>query len=226
MSEVLLPALAAAMMTVLGAVPFFFITVTHRLRDILLGLAAGMMVTAAFALLQQTPDFWLVAPGMVIGAGLLFVLLRFLPEGGRLAWLTFAAIALHNVPEGLVVGVGYADGDKLGLLMALTIGLQNVPEGLVIVAPLLEQGVNRWKALSFVFAAAMVEPLFALSGYVLVEQVQGLLPVALGFAAGAMLYVTFRELIPDTHGHGFEEQATFAFLTGVIVMMGLATALG
>ncbi|MCW2278478.1 ZIP family metal transporter [Heliophilum fasciatum] len=220
-NDVLLMALLAGSMTILGGLPFFFLAVSHRLRDNLLGFSAGMMVTAAFSLISEAHNYWLMVAGMGIGALLLSLLIRFFPEGGRLAWLSFIAISLHNIPEGLVVGVGYAEEATLGLLMAVTIGIQNMPEGLMIVAPLLEQGINRWNAFFFLACAALVEPVFAVSGYVLVAQVNELLPLALGFAAGSMLYVTFRELIPETHGHGYEGQATFSFLFGVVLMLGL-----
>ncbi|QGG48630.1 ZIP family metal transporter [Heliorestis convoluta] len=246
MSEVFLASLLAGSATLLGAIPLLFLRrIPHRAQDIFLGFAAGVMIAASFTLLGEGMEiggsFLLVIGGLLMGAIFVAVLGAYLPDDlfGRflklpqsgkgeltLAWLTFTAITLHNIPEGLVVGVGYGSGDEaLGLLMAVTIGIQNAPEGLVIAAPLRQKGVPISRILLLVAFAGLVEPIAALFGFWAVDVVSGLLPLALGFAGGAMLYVTSKELIPESHGHGYVQTATFALLFGVITMLSLEALL-
>lgn len=243
MEEAFLASLLAGLATVLGALPLlFFRRIPHLFQDILLGFAAGVMVAASFQLINSglhvNSSLWQITIGIVLGAGFVAVLSALLPEdllsklitepndskkgSLRLAWLTFSAIALHNVPEGLVVGVGFGGGNEhMGTLLALTIGIQNAPEGLVVAAPLREQGVPYGKILALVTLSGLVEPVAAILGFWLVDLVSTIIPFALGVAAGAMLYVTSKELIPESHGHGYEQWATFAFISGVLTMLGL-----
>ena len=130
------------------------------------------------------------------------------------------AITLHNIPEGLAVGVGYgADEVGIGLVIAVAIAAQNAPEGLVVAAPLREKGIKPWKVIAIATATGLVEPLGALFGFLVVSIASGLLPFALAFAAGAMLFVVSSELMPETHGHGYERTATFSFVGGFLLML-------
>ncbi|KAB2952977.1 ZIP family metal transporter [Heliorestis acidaminivorans] len=246
MSEVFWASFLAGSATLLGAIPLLFLRrVPHMAQDAFLGFAAGVMIAASFTLLGEGMEiggsFLIVIAGLLVGAIFVAVLgailpdnifARFLkiPQSGKgelkLAWLTFTAVMLHNIPEGLVVGVGYGSGDEaLGLLMAVTIGIQNAPEGLVIAAPLKQKGVPVSRILLLVAIAGLIEPVAALFGFWAVDVVAGLLPFALGFAGGAMLYVTSKELIPESHGHGFVQTATFALLFGVITMLSMEAIL-
>ena len=148
------------------------------------------------------------------------------PEGPKVAWrrsmLLMAAITMHNVPEGLAVGLGFGSGN-MGPALALTlgIGLQNIPEGLAIAMPLRRDGMGRWKALWYGQLSAAVEPVAAVVGAVFVQMTAGILPYGLAFAAGAMLYVVAEELIPETTRSGNVDIATMGFVAGFAIMMAL-----
>lgn len=136
--------------------------------------------------------------------------------------LLMAAITMHNVPEGLAVGLGFGSGN-MGPALALTlgIGLQNIPEGLAIAMPLRRDGMGRWKALWYGQLSAAVEPVAAVVGAVFVQMTAGILPYGLAFAAGAMLYVVAEELIPETTRSGNVDIATMGFVAGFAIMMAL-----
>lgn len=137
------------------------------------------------------------------------------------------AITLHNIPEGLSVGVGFgADEPGLGLVIAVAIAAQNAPEGLVVAAPLKEQNYGPLKIMLLVTASGLVEPVGALIGYFVVSAASSILPFALAFAAGAMLFVVSSELMPETHGHGHERLATLSFTIGFLLMLVIDFLLG
>jgi ZIP family zinc transporter len=136
-------------------------------------------------------------------------------------------MTIHNVPEGLAVGVAFAaGGPDLGIPIALAIGIQNVPEGFASAAPLLEAGYRRRTAARFGALTGTVEPPAALAAYAAFELAGGLLAVGLAFAAGAMLYVIVDELIPESHGSGNEREASLALLVGFALMLALDNAFG
>jgi ZIP family zinc transporter len=129
---------------------------------------------------------------------------------------------LHNLPEGLSVGVSYASGSEgLGGLIAFAIGLQNAPEGLLVALFLINQQVGRVKAFILAALTGAVEIVTAIIGYFLTSYVSGLVPFGLSFAAGAMLFIVYKELIPESHGDGHERSATFSFIVGLLIMMYL-----
>jgi ZIP family zinc transporter len=133
-----------------------------------------------------------------------------------------AAITIHNLPEGLAVGLGFGGGDATaGWVLALGIGLQNIPEGLAIALPLRRDGMSRWKALWWGQLSAVVEPVAAVAGAVFVGLSVGLLPWGLAFAAGAMIYVVVEELLPETQRSGAGDLTTVGFIAGFALMMGL-----
>jgi ZIP family zinc transporter len=232
-------------LTALGATPvLFFRAAPRRLMDALMGFAGGVMVAAScWSLL--IPAIELSGPGTAIagllaGAAVIWVLDRVVPhlhpefpdeatpEGPRVAWqrsvLLTTAITLHNIPEGLAVGIAFGGGDTgAAMALALGIGLQNVPEGLAVALPLRRDGMSRWKALWYGQLSAAVEPVAALLGAVIVVQVRGVLPFGLAAAAGAMLFVVVEELIPETTRSGNVDVATGGFIAGFATMMGLDT---
>jgi ZIP family zinc transporter len=137
-------------------------------------------------------------------------------------WLFIIAITIHNFPEGLSVGVSFGAGDlKNGLVLAIAIALQNIPEGLAVALPLVGLGYNKWKAIGIATLTGLVEPIGGLLGVTMVSLFQSVLPLAMGFAAGAMLFVISEEIIPETHANGRSRYATFALLGGFIIMMVL-----
>lgn len=241
-------ALGTWLLTALGSVPVLFLSqAPRRLMDALMGFAGGVMVAAAcWSLLVPALTRGGVGPaatGFLAGAGLIYVLDQVLPhlhpefpdearrEGPPSPWrrsaLLIAAITLHNLPEGLAVGIGFASGDTgAAVALAIGIGLQNVPEGLAVALPLRRDGMSRWRALWYGQLTAVVEPVAAVIGAAVVTQASGLLPYGLAFAAGAMIYVVVEELIPETVRTGSADVATLGFIAGFTLMMVLDNAIG
>jgi ZIP family zinc transporter len=243
----------AALATALGTLPILFSQrLSDRAQDTLFGFGAGVMLAAsAFSLIipgiaaarAAGADAWgaggIVGSAILLGALALLVLDRVLPhehfikglEGRnaqvlRRAWLFVFAIALHNLPEGLAIGVGFAGGDALrGSALATGIAIQDVPEGLVVAVALLAAGYRRAFAVGLGMASGLVEPLGAVLGAAIVSGSAALLPWGLGFAAGAMLFVISHEIIPESHRKGHEAFATGGLMVGFVLMMLLDTAL-
>ena len=233
--------LLAGLATGAGALPVLFVRrVSDRLLDVMLGFSAGIMLAATFfSLLVPAIDFggiWIAVLGIVLGAVVLHLIDRSVPhfhpalgaEGpsSRLSrvWLFALAITIHNFPEGLAVGVSFGTGDvAAGFVVATAIGLQNMPEGLAVALPLLREGYSRRKSLWYGTLTGIIEPVGGLLGVALVSIFHPILPWALAFAAGAMLFVISDEIIPESHKKGFERQATFGLILGFIVMMLLDT---
>jgi ZIP family zinc transporter len=241
----------AGLATGLGALPaLFFKDISKNLFNSLLGAAAGVMLAAtAFSLLVPgiaygnviwpSHGIYIVALGMLIGAAFLHFADRQLPHvhfdalpdeqltSLKKVWLFIIAITIHNFPEGLSVGVSFGAGDlKNGLVLAIAIALQNIPEGLAVALPLVGLGYNKWKAVGIATLTGLVEPIGGLLGVTMVSVFQSVLPLAMGFAAGAMLFVISEEIIPETHSNGRSRYATFALLGGFIIMMVLDNMLG
>jgi ZIP family zinc transporter len=135
--------------------------------------------------------------------------------------LLFAALTMHNVPEGLAVGTSYSAQPRLGFLLALAIAMHNVPEGIAVAGPFRACGMPRARCLLWATGSGLAEPVAALAGVVFVSLFRSFLPFSLAFAAGAMLYVVSDELIPESHSHGYEHQATFGFIAGFVLFMVL-----
>jgi ZIP family zinc transporter len=229
--------LLAGLATGAGALPVLFTKeVSDRILDIMLGFSAGVMLAATFFSLIvpsiELSNVWVTVAGIVVGAITLHLADRFIPhfhpalgmEGpsSRLSrvWLFALAITIHNFPEGLAVGVSFGTGDiEAGLVVALAIGLQNMPEGLAVALPMLREGYSRKRSLWYGTLTGLVEPVGGLLGVALVSIFSSILPWALAFAAGAMLFVVSDEIIPESHRKGFEREATFGLISGFIVMM-------
>ena len=245
--QALIATVGTYLLTALGTVPvLFFRSAPRRLMDALMGFAGGVMIAAScWSLLVPAMAIGGVGPavlGLLVGAGVLFALdkalphlhpefpLEAYPEGPTVAWrrplLLFLAITLHNIPEGLAVGVAYGGGDAIAATaLAIGIGLQNIPEGLAIALPLRREGMNRWKAFFYGQLSAAVEPFAGVAGAALMLLVSALLPYAMAFAAGAMIYVVIEELIPETARSGTIDIATLGFIAGFAVMMALDNGL-
>ena len=231
----------AGLATGAGALPVLFTKkVSDRLLDIMLGFSAGIMLAATFFSLIvpaiNLSNVWIAVLGIIIGAIALHLVDRFIPhfhpalgaEGpsSRLSkvWLFALAITIHNFPEGLAVGVSFGSGDvAAGLVVATAIGLQNMPEGLAVALPLLREGYSRRRSLWYGTLTGLVEPVGGLLGVALVSVFHSILPWALAFAAGAMLFVVSDEIIPESHRKGFEREATFGLIAGFVIMMLLDT---
>ncbi len=229
--------LVAGLATGAGALPVLFTKkVSDRLLDVMLGFSAGVMLAATFfSLIIPAIDLsgvWVAVFGIIIGAVTLHLVDRLIPhfhpalgaEGppSRLSrvWLFALAITIHNFPEGLAVGVSFGSGDvAAGFVVATAIGLQNMPEGLAVALPLLREGYSRRRSLWYGMLTGLVEPVGGLLGVALVSIFHQILPWALAFAAGAMLFVVSDEIIPESHRKGFEREATFGLIAGFVIMM-------
>lgn len=244
----------AALATALGTVPVLVSrTIPDKVHDTLLGFGAGVMLAAcSFSLIvpalgaseQQGAGPWTAALTVGLGVGLggllMMALDHWLPhehfikglEGRsalsiRRSWLFVFAIALHNVPEGLAIGVAFAHEDTVGATaLATGIAIQDVPEGLVVALALIGVGYGRVLAVALGAASGLVEPLGAVVGASVVTTSAQLLPWGLAFAAGAMLFVISHEIIPESHRKGHERFATGGLIVGFVLMMMLDTALG
>lgn len=246
-----LASILAGLATGIGALPaLFFKTISKDLFNSMLGAAAGVMLAAtAFSLLVPGIDFgnqiwpgkglYIVSLGMIIGALFLHYADQQLPhirfdsvvdselDSLKKIWLFIIAITIHNFPEGMSVGVSFGSGEmKNGIILATAIALQNIPEGLAVALPLLGLGYNKWKAVGIATATGLVEPVGGLLGITMVTVFSPVLPIAMGFAAGAMLFVISEEIIPETHSNGRSRIATFALMIGFIIMMALDNILG
>jgi len=234
----------AGLATGVGALPaLFFKNISRNLFNSMLGAAAGVMLAAtAFSLLVPGMTYgnaiwpgkgiYVVSLGMLIGAAFLHYADRQLPHvhfdsisdvqlsSLKKVWLFIIAITIHNFPEGMSVGVSFGSGEmKNGVVLAIAIALQNIPEGLAVALPLVGLGYNKWKAVGIATLTGLVEPVGGLLGITMVTVFQPILPIAMGFAAGAMLFVISEEIIPETHSNGRSRYATFALMVGFIIMM-------
>ena len=241
----------AGLATGLGALPaLFFKNISRNLFNSMLGAAAGVMLAAtAFSLLVPGMAYgnviwpgkgiYVVSIGMMLGAAFLHYADRQLPHvhfdsisdvqlsSLKKVWLFIIAITIHNCPEGMSVGVSFGSGEmKNGVVLAIAIALQNIPEGLAVALPLVGLGYNKWKAVGIATLTGLVEPVGGLLGITMVTVFEPILPVAMGFAAGAMLFVISEEIIPETHSDGRSRYATFALMIGFIIMMILDNMLG
>ena len=243
-TETLLWILAAGLATGLGGLALLLVPrPSDYLLDVLLGFTAGVMLAAtAFSLLVPALDEGTLAEvlaGVLVGGAALLALdmlvphvhLRFVERGhadvaaGRRAVLLLSALTIHNVPEGMAVGVAFAaGGSDLGIPIALAIGIQNVPEGFAAAAPLLAAGHSRRSAIGVAALTGAVEPPAALLAFATVSVAATLLPFGLAFAAGAMLYVVVDELVPESHARGNERAASAALLVGFALMLALDNA--
>ena len=208
---------------------------SRRVYDALLGFSGGVMLSAA-ALTLLWPalargGIASVTLGLFAGGAMILLLERSVPHlephfapqlngpGARLGLLLAAAITLHNLPEGLAVGVAFAPGTgRFGLVVALAIALQNIPEGLAVATPVRAAGASRLAAVLWATGSGMAEPIAAAVGYHLVSTVQTLVPFALAFAAGAMVFVVSDQIIPESHRQPSDKAPSLALLLGFLLV--------
>ncbi len=244
MDIVILTALGVGGATLIGAIlGFLFKDISHRFSDIVLSFAAGIMLSASvLGLILPSLEYggkWgilVTVVGIFAGALSLNVIDKVVPHlhkmvgsdienhpnssGLSKVLLFVTAIAIHNLPEGIAAGVGFGSGDtSQALLIAGGIALQNIPEGMVIIGPMLASGVSPKKTFIAAALTGVVEVIGTFIGFFAVSVSQIILPFALAFAGGTMLYVISDEMIPETHAHGSERGATYALLVGFCVML-------
>ena len=245
MELVLLTALGVGGATVVGAlIGFLFKNITHKFSDIVLSFAAGVMLAAAIIglilpSLEYGGEFGIVITvvGIFVGAVCLNLVDKLVPHLHKMVGvdienhnnkdiskvlLFVMAIAIHNLPEGIAAGVGFGASEENvagAIVIAAGIALQNIPEGMVIIGPMLASGVTPKKTFLIAALTGLVEVAGTLIGYFAVSVATFILPFALAFAGGTMLYVISDEMIPETHAHGSERGATYALLAGFALML-------
>jgi ZIP family zinc transporter len=250
MEMILLTALGVGGATVFGSLlGFAFKKLSHRFSDIVLSFAAGVMLAAAvLGLILPSLDYGgkfgllITVAGIFAGALCLNLIDKLVPHLHKLmgaepeshhnanlskVLLFVTAIAIHNLPEGIAAGVGFGSGDTArALIIAGGIALQNIPEGMVIIGPMLAAGVSPRRTFLCAMATGLVEVIGTLIGYFAVSLASAILPFALAFAGGTMLYVISDEMIPETHAHGSQRGATYSLLVGFCIMLITDTLLG
>ena len=255
MTMVLLTALGVGGATIVGAlIGFIFRKLSHRFSDIVLSFAAGVMMAAAvLGLIIPSIDYggadygigWgltIACAGIFAGALCLNLVDKLVPHLHNLMGtdteahnnsqlnkviLFVTAIAIHNLPEGIAAGVSFGTGDVTqAMLIAGGIALQNIPEGMVVIGPMLAAGVSPRKTFVIGMITGLVEVVRTLNGFFAVSNASAILPIALAFAGGTMLYVISDEMIPETHAHGNERGATYALLVGFCLMLVMDVILG
>lgn len=252
MGIVLLTAIGVGLATVIGAIiGLAFKNLSHKFSDVVLAFAAGVMLAAAvLGLILPAVEYGgqhgllITVAGVFTGAICLNLTDKLVPHLHKLSGgageeahhgnerinkvlLFVLAIAIHNFPEGIAAGVGFGSGNTAeAMLIAGGIALQNIPEGMVIIAPMLSAGIKPKKTFFYASLTGLVEVLGTLIGYFAVSLASAILPFALAFAGGTMLYVISDEMIPETHAHGSERGATYALLFGFCLMLVFDILLG
>ena len=243
MKMVLLTALGVGGATIFGAIiGFIFKKISHKFSDIVLSFAAGVMLSAAvLGLIVPSLEcggkyaIIITVAGIFLGAVCLNLIDKLVPHMHRLVGvdnenqqnadlskvlLFVTAIAIHNRPEGIAAGVSFGSDDPTGaMLIAGGIALQNIPEGMVIIGPMLAAGVSAKRTFICAMITGVIEVLGTILGYFAVTVASTILPLALAFAGGTMLYVISDEMIPETHSHGYQRGATYALLIGFSLML-------
>ena len=250
MEMVFLTAVGVGGATIFGALMgFAFKKISHRFSDIVLSFAAGVMLAAAvLGLIVPSLEYGgkygilITVAGIFAGALCLNLIDKLVPHLHKLMGtdaeshnngslnkilLFVTAIAIHNLPEGIAAGVGFGSGDTTqAMIIAGGIALQNIPEGMVIIGPMLASGISVKKTFVAAMITGLVEVVGTFIGYFAVSVASAILPFALAFAGGTMLYVISDEMIPETHAHGSERGATYALLIGFCIMLATDVLLG
>ena len=251
MEMVLLTALGVGGATIFGAIiGFLFKKISHKFSDIVLSFAAGVMLSAAVIGLVlpavEHGGVWgipVAILGILCGAICLNLIDKLVPHLHRLSGteqeghpdqkklnkvlLFVMAIGIHNLPEGIAAGVGFGTGNNgEAIAIALGIALQNIPEGMVIIGPMLAAGMSKKRTFFIALLTGLVEVAGTLLGYFAVKLSTAILPFALAFAGGTMLYVISDEMIPETHHDGSQRGATYALLIGFCLMLAMSHYLG
>lgn len=252
MRLVVITALGVGGATIFGAALGFLIKkdISHRTKDAIMGFAAGVMLAASvLGLLIPATEMtgktgiWKVIVGILFGALFLNFADRFTPHLHNIAGvdkeahnqnedlnkvlLFVMAIAIHNLPEGMAAGVGFGSGEVSNAIsVAFGIALQNIPEGMIVISPMLLAGVSKGRTFAIAAVTGLIEVAGTFLGYFAAQISAEVLPFALAFAGGTMLYIISDEMIPETHSHGYEQVATYSILAGFMVMMVLDVLVG
>ena len=250
MQLVLLTALGVGGATIVGAfIGFAFKKIAHEFSDIILSFAAGVMLAAAvLGLIMPSLEYGgkmglvITIAGIFVGALCLNLIDKIVPHLHKMVGpdieshqnadinkvlLFVIAIAIHNLPEGIAAGVGFGTGNvSQAMVIAGGIAMQNIPEGIVIIGPMLAAGVSPRRTFIIALVTGVIESVGTLIGYFAVSVAYVILPFALAFAGGTMLYVISDEMIPETHAHGAERGATYALLAGFCLMLVTDVLLG
>lgn len=244
MNDLTLCALGLGGASLLGsAIGLLVRKIPHKWNDIFLGLCAGMMLAASIVCLilpavQECgiSKMWEAAIGVVTGMLLIGILDKLTPHLHQISGINeeenhvnnaslnrtllfVMAIALHKLPEGMATGVSFNGEQNNAMAISLTIALQNIPEGMVVVTPLLVVGVKYLNAMMIALVVAFLEVIGVYAGFFIGDISEAFLPFLLATAGGAMLYVISDEMIPETHSHGYQKPATFALVSGVLIML-------
>ena len=249
MQLAMITALGVGGSTIIGVViGFLFQKVPHKFNDAILGFAAGIMLSAAVLGLivpsLEEGNIWVTAIGILAGAVFLNFADKVTPHLHHITgvdqethaesqnhlnkvMLFVMAIAIHNLPEGIAAGVGFgSENISNAITVALGIALQNIPEGMVIVSPLIMAGLKKRRVLLIASFTGIIEVIGTMIGFFAVSIATTILPFALAFAGGTMIYVVSDEMIPETHSHGYENMATYSLLFGFITMLILDFYIG
>ncbi|MBO2944241.1 ZIP family metal transporter [Paenibacillus sp. F411] len=243
MVSALIGSFISAMATVLGAIPLLFVrTLSEKWKDVLVAFTAGIMVSAStFGLMPQALDeggMISLTLGLLAGIFVLDLISEKIPNpetASSKRWAEFdpssllviIALFIHNIPEGLSTGFSYAsENEGLGLMVAISIGAQNMPEGLILAVFLINSQVSRMRALLIVFMTGIMELISAVAGYFAASYIDWMIGYGLAFAAGAMMFIVYKELIPESHGHGYERPSTYSFIAGLLVMVYISFFFG
>lgn len=228
--------------TIIGVLlGFIFQKIPHKFNDGVLGFAGGIMLAAAILGLivpsMEEGNIWVTVLGIICGALFLNFADKITPHLHHITgvdqethresqnslnkiMLFVIAIAIHNLPEGIAAGVGFGSENVTNAItVAIGIALQNIPEGMIIVSPLIMAGVPRWRVFMIASFTGIIEIVGTLIGYSAVSVASAILPFALAFAGGTMIYVVSDEMIPETHSHGYERLATYSLIFGFIAML-------
>jgi ZIP family zinc transporter len=243
METALIGSFISAMATVLGAVPLMFVkTLSEKWKDILIAFTAGIMISAStFGLMPQAiKESGIVGLtiGLLLGIVVLDLIEKNIPhidvendsgisQFDSKSLLVIIALVIHNIPEGLSTGFSYASQNEgLGTMVAISIGAQNMPEGLVLGVFLLNSKVSKLNSFLIVALTGLIEVASAIAGYFTASYIGALVGYGLAFAAGAMMFIVYKELIPESHGHGYERVSTYSFMLGLLGMIYLSHIFG
>lgn len=242
---ILLLSVIAGLATGLGGIIATLRRPGKKLFGLFMGFASGVMVTLSFVDLIgeaiEQRGILIAVVGFVVGSGFMFILDFLLPhihfahkiEKGviniglyKVGLLIAIGIFIHNVPEGIAIGAGYLHLPKFGLMIAIAIALHNIPEGIATVIPMYVSGITKKKAVKIAFLTGLAEPIGAIIAALFLVKFASLIPIALAFAGGVMVYITLDELIPAAYQHGHNHFASAGIIIGSVFMLLLSGLLG